>query len=107
MKRIPMDTSRTYLCVGEPTPVLDWVTKAPKVGPTGLPEFQVPVLALTEGLPEVLGVKVPGEPKGLMTGAPVRISELVAIPYTTEAGESRFAYRANSIEPARAERAGS
>lgn len=107
MKRIPMDTSRTYLCVGEATPVLDWNTKAPKVDPTGVPEFQVPVLALTEGLPEVLGVKVPGEPKGLVTGSPVRIAGLTAIPYTTERGENRFAYRANSIEPARPERAGS
>ena len=107
MKRIPMDTSRTYLCVGEATPVLDWVTKQPKLDPAGTPMFQVPVLGLTEGLPEVLGVKVAGEPKGLVTGAPVRLTGLTAIPFTTESGENRFAYRADSIEPARPERAAS
>jgi hypothetical protein len=54
---------------------------------------------MTDGTAEVVNVKVPGQPSGLAAGAPVRLVEMVAIPWAM--GErSGVAYRAARIEPA-------
>ena len=110
--RLPIDANHmSFICGGEPTPVVDFETKRPKLDDTGTPLYQLNVLAVSGTEAEVLTVKVPGEPKGLSVGAALRVTGLVAQPYkmTDREGKERqgLTYRATSIDPARAERAAS
>ena len=53
---------------------------------------------MADGAAEVISVKVAGEPKGITQGATVKVTGLVATPWTM--GErSGVAYRATQLEP--------
>ncbi len=97
--RLPIDTtSLAFVCAGEAQPVVDYDTRRPKTDDNGVPLYQVALVAMTDGTAEVINCKVAGQPTGLTAGAPVRLVELVAIPWPM--GErSGVAHRATRIEP--------
>jgi hypothetical protein len=98
--RLPVDTSAiAFLCAVEAEPVVDFETRRPKADENGEPLYVVQLIALTDGAAEILAVKVPGLPSGLRQGHPVKVSGLVAQPWTM-ADRSGVAFRAARIEPA-------
>lgn len=64
------------------------------------------VVALNDGGAEVIAVKVAGQPKGVTQGSTVKVTGLVATPWTM-GDRSGVAYRADQIEPTQAGRSGS
>jgi hypothetical protein len=101
--RLPIDTTNLgFICAGNPEAVVDFDTRRPKTDETGTPLFAVPLVAMADGTAEVISVKVAGEPKGVATGAPVRLAGLVALPWSM-GDRSGVAYRATRIEPTRTE----
>jgi hypothetical protein len=105
--KLPIDTSGlTFLMVGTPRPVKDFETGLAKGDKDGVPLFGVRLVAMGGDDAEVITVKVAGEPKGLKPGAAVRVSELMAQPWSM--GErSGVSFRASGVEPASAGRTGS
>jgi hypothetical protein len=98
--RLPIDTSAiTFLAAAPPEAAVDYETKAPKVDETGQPMHTVQLVSLTGDGAEVIGVKVAGEPKGITQGTTVKVTGLIAQPWTM--GErSGVAFRATRLEPA-------
>ena len=98
--RMPIDTSSmTFLAASPPEPVVEYGSKTAKVDETGQPLFAVQLVVLVDGGAEVISAKVAGLPKGVEKGNTVRVTGLVATPWTM--GErSGIAYRASTIEPA-------
>jgi hypothetical protein len=107
MRKLPVDVSTlSFFCAGEPAEVIDFESRRPKTDENGVPLYQVALLAVADGVADVMAVKVPGAPKGLVTGAPVRVVGLSANPW--ENGDRHgIAFRANTVEPTRPERAAS
>jgi|GEM_PF-700380 len=101
MATLPIRTDGyALLCGGTPEPVTDFTTGAPKMDPvTGAPLVAVPVILIAEGRPEVASGKVPGPVPALTIGAPLTITDLVAITWENN-GRSGVAFRAASITPA-------
>ena len=98
--KLPVDTSAiAFLCAVEAEPVVDFETKRPRADENGEPLYVVQLITLTDGAAEILAVKVPGLPSGLRQGHPVKVSGLVAQPWTM-ADRSGVAFRAARIEPA-------
>jgi hypothetical protein len=98
--KLPVDTSAiAFLCAVEAEPVVDFETKRPRADENGEPLYVVQLIALTDGAAEIIAVKVPGLPSGLRQGHPVKVSGLVAQPWTM-ADRSGVAFRAARIEPA-------
>ena len=99
--KLPVDTSAiAFLCAVEAEPVVDFETKRPRADENGEPLYVVQLIALTDGAAEILAVKVPGLPgSGIRQGHPVKVSGLVAQPWTM-ADRSGVAFRAARIEPA-------
>jgi hypothetical protein len=96
--KLPVDTSAiAFLCALEPQPVLDFETRQPRADGNGEPLYVVQLIALGEA--EILAVKVPGLPSGIRQGHPVKVSGLVAQPWTMN-DRSGVAFRAARIEPA-------
>jgi hypothetical protein len=88
-----------FLAAGAPEPVRDFDSKAAKVDENGEPIFAVQLVVLLEGGAEVIAVKVAGEPKGVGHGVAVKVTGLVASPWSM--GErSGVAFRASRIEAA-------
>lgn len=99
--RLRIDTSgMTFLCAVAPEPVTDFDTKRAKTDESGAPLYAVQLVLLAEDGAEVIVAKVAGEPaKGVIAGATVRVTGLVATPWAI--GErSGVAFRADRIEPA-------
>jgi hypothetical protein len=102
--RLLLDTSDVVFLAGsQPEPVVDFTTKQPKRDRADRPLFQVRLTAFYKDedgkdQSEVLTVKLTN-PKPLPPMAPVRVSELVAIPWANN-GRSGVAYRAAAVEPA-------
>ena len=97
--RLPVDTSAiAFLCALEPQPVLAFDTKQPRANENGEPLFVVRLIALGDEEAEILAVKVPGLPSGLRQGHPVKVSGLVAQPWTMN-DRAGVAFRAARIEP--------
>jgi hypothetical protein len=121
MKRIPVDTNRLSgaLCVSAPEVKADPNTGEVRMDKaTGQPVYLVGVSVKLTGERKayVLDVAVPGEPVGVVEGAPVRVFDLVAVPWEVD-GRSGMSYRASAVttataagghppEPAPAARAG-
>jgi hypothetical protein len=81
--KLPVDTSAiAFLCAVEAEPVVDFETKRPRADENGEPLYLVQLIAMTDGAAEILAVKVPGMPSGLRQGHPVKVSGLVAQPWT-------------------------
>jgi hypothetical protein len=97
--KLPVDTSSiAFLCALEPQPVLAFDTKQPRADENGEPLYVVQLIALAEGEAEILAVKVPGQPSGIRQGHPVKVTGLVAQPWTMN-DRSGVAFRAARIEP--------
>src|SRR5512132_966405 len=101
--KLPIDTSAiAFLCAMAPEPVVDFETRRPKADENGEPLYTVQLLVMGEDSADLIAVKVPGvPPAGIRQGAPVKVSGLVAQPWTT-ADRSGVAFRAGRIEPAMA-----
>lgn len=96
--KLRVDTSgTTFLCAGPPEPVVDFDSKAPRITEDGRPLFSVSLVALSEDGAEVFAVKVAGEPKGIVQGSGVKVSGLVASPWTM-GDRSGVAFRADKVE---------
>jgi hypothetical protein len=100
--RLPIDTSGMTLLAGSaPEPVVDFESKAPRADENGEPLFTVQLVTISAEGAEVIAVKVAGEPKGVTQGQPVRLTGLVAIPWSMD-GRSGVSFKATRIEPATA-----
>ena len=92
--KLPVDTSAiAFLCAVEAEPVVDFETKRPRADENGEPLYLVQLIAMTDGAAEILAVKVPGMPSGLRQGHPVKVTGLVAQPWTMN-DRSGVAFRA-------------
>jgi hypothetical protein len=104
MFNLPVDTTGMTFLVGNAAaePIRERGTGRQRTDPdTGEPLYAVQLVVLTEGRADVITVKVPSTgPLELGQGTPVRVSGLVAVPWTME-GRSGIAFRAARIEPAR------
>jgi hypothetical protein len=95
-----VDTSAiAFLCALEPHPLLDFQSKQQRADENGEPLYVVQLIALAEGEAEILAVKVPGLPSGLRQGHPVKVSGLVAQPWSMN-DRAGVAFRAARIESA-------
>ena len=98
--KLPIDTSAiAFLCAMPPEPVVDFETRQPKADENGEPLFVVQVLAMGDGSADLIAVKVPGMPSGVRQGHPVKVTSLVAQPWTMQ-DRSGVSFRAARIEPA-------
>ena len=98
--RLPVDTSSiAFMCALEPQPLLAFDTKQPRADENGEPLYLVQLIAMTDGAAEILAVKVPGMPSGLRQGHPVKVTGLVAQPWTMN-DRAGVAFRAARVEPA-------
>jgi hypothetical protein len=96
--RLPIDTSGLTLLVGlAPEPVVDFETRRPKADENGELLYQLQLVALGSEGAEVITVKVAGEPKGLAAGVPVKVSALVALPWSM-GDRSGVSFKASRIE---------
>ena len=67
MRQIPVDVSKLQILAGGPATPLLGQDNQPRHDRDGRPIFVLPVIALSDdGLPEVLSVRVPGEPHRAM-----------------------------------------
>ncbi len=99
MVKLRVDTSElTFLLVAPAAPVRDFDSGRAKVE-DGVPLFSVRLVAMGAGEAEIINVKVPGEPVGLVPGQPVMLHELTAQPWSI-GDKSGVAFRALGIEPA-------
>ena len=97
--KLPVDTSAiAFLCAVEAEPVVDFETKRPRADDNGEPLYVVQLVALAENSAEILAVKVPGLPSGLRQGHPVKVSGLVAQPWTMN-DRSGVSFKAARVEP--------
>ena len=97
--KLPVDTSAiAFLCALEPHPLLDFQSKQQRADENGEPLYVVQLIALAEGEAEILAVKVPGLPTGIRQGHPVKVTGLVAQPWTMN-DRAGVAFRAARIEP--------
>ena len=96
--KLPIDTSSLdFLAVSTAEPVIDFDSKQQRVDNDGQAIFAVSVVAIGGEGADILVVKVAGEPKGLILGAPVKVTGLVA---TTWAMGDRHgvSFRADKVE---------
>ena len=99
--KLPIDTSAiAFLCALAPEPVIDFETKRPRADENGEPLYVIQLLAMGDGSADLLAVKVPGVPSSaIRQGAPVKVTGLVAQPWTMN-DRSGVAFRAARIESA-------
>jgi hypothetical protein len=98
--KLPIDVSElTFLVAVPPVPVMDFETKKQKADDDGQPMHTVQLVCLGDGNAEILAVKFAGPPGALMQGAPAKVTNLVATPWSM--GErSGVSFKASSVEPA-------
>jgi hypothetical protein len=101
--KLPVDTSAiTFMCAMPPEPVVDFETKRPRADENGEPLYVIQLLAMGDGSADLIAVKVPGVPSAaIRQGAPVKVTGLVAQPWTMQ-DHSGVSFRAARIEPAMA-----
>jgi hypothetical protein len=101
--KLPVDTSAiAFLCALAPEPVIDFQTKQHRADENGEPLYVIQLLAMGDGSADLLAVKVPGVPSSaIRQGAPVKVTGLVAQPWTMQ-DRSGVSFRAARIEPAMA-----
>ena len=97
--KLRVDTSElTFLLVAAAVPVRDFDTGRAKLE-DGVPLFSVRLVAMGAGEAEIINVKVPGEPVGLVPGQQVVLAELTAQPWSI-GDKSGVAFRALGIDSA-------
>ena len=101
--KLPVDTSAiAFLCALAPEPVIDFQTKQQRADENGEPLYVIQLLAMGDGSADLLAVKVPGvPPSAIRQGAPVKVTGLVAQPWTMQ-DRSGVSFRAAKVEPAMA-----
>ncbi len=100
MRRLPIDTSAISFAVAqEPRPQSDYDTKRPIVNDNGEQLFCVGLLATSTAELAIIVVKVFGLVGNLAVGDPVKVTELVAMPWSNSKG-SGVSFSAARIEPA-------
>jgi hypothetical protein len=88
-----------YWPVRPPTPAAAAVRhQGARADENGEPLYVVQLIALGEGEAEILAVKVPGMPSGIRQGHPVKVTGLVAQPWSMN-DRSGVAFRAARIDP--------
>lgn len=98
--KLPIDTAgMTFLCVAPPEPVRDFDTKRPKADENGEPIYSVQLVAMAGPSAEIITVKVSGEPRNVNQGGLVKVTGLVASPWSMS-DRSGVSFRATKIEPA-------
>jgi hypothetical protein len=96
--KLPIDTSAiTFLAASPAEPVVDFDTRQPRVGDDGRPLYSVSLVALSGEGADVIPVKTAGELKGLAQGTAVKVTGLVATPWTI-GDRSGVSFRAERIE---------
>jgi hypothetical protein len=98
---LPIDTQRVRFLVSRPPkPVTDWDSGQQAVNPQGLGYFHVELVVMADGSgAEVIRVRVPGEPQGLIQHSLVKVTRLRAKPWVNkEQGSAGVAYLADRIE---------
>ena len=99
MRRLPIDTSAiTFAVAEEPRRLSDFETKQPKVNENGEQLFSVSLLATSAVELAIISVKVPGLVEKLGVGEPVKVVDLVALPWSNSKG-SGVSFSASRIEP--------
>ena len=97
--RLPIDTTGiTFLVATAPEPVRDFESKQQKTDEAGAPLFGVQLVALGGEGAEVISVKVAGEPAALTQGSPVRVTGLVATPWSM-GDRAGVSFKASGMEP--------
>lgn len=99
MRAIPIDLSAFggFMCVNPPEPKGNARTGEMKTDlATGLPVYQVGVVAIRGRDSSVIQVAVPGEPNGLMVGTALQLVGLEAVPWEVD-GRSGITFRASAI----------
>jgi hypothetical protein len=99
--RLPIDTSAiSFLCALAPEPVVDFETKRPRADENGEPLYVIQLLAMGDGSADLIAVKVAGvPPSAIRQGHPVKVTGLVAQPWTMN-DRSGVSFRAARVEPA-------
>jgi hypothetical protein len=97
--RLPIDTSgMAFVVAGAAEPVRDFESKQQKSDENGAPLFAVALMLLGEGQPEIISIKLAGQPAAVVPGQPAKVTRLVATPWAM--GErSGVSFRAATVEP--------
>ncbi|HEY6576014.1 MAG TPA: hypothetical protein VI029_14000 [Mycobacterium sp.] len=104
--KLSMDTAGvSFVCTRAPEPRIAFDTGQAKTDrETGLPLWQVQLMALDTSGGDVIAVTVAGDPN-VTVGQPVQVDGLVALPWSQE-GRSGIAFRADAIRASGAPLAG-
>jgi hypothetical protein len=95
----------SFVCTRAPEPRIAFDSGQPRVDrETGLPLWQVQLMALDSAGGDVIAVTVAGDPN-VTVGQPVQVDGLVALPWSQE-GRSGIAFRADAIRASGAPLAG-
>ena len=98
-------TGVSFVCTRAPEPRIAFDTGQAKTDrETGLPLWQVQLMALDTSGGDVIAVTVAGDPN-VTVGQPVQVDGLVALPWSQE-GRSGIAFRADAIRASGAPLAG-
>jgi hypothetical protein len=97
--RLPVDTSAiAFLCALAPEPLVDFETRRPKADENGEPLYVIQLLAMGDGSADLLAVTVSGVPsQAIRQGVPVKVSGLVAQPWTMN-DRAGVSFRAATVE---------
>jgi hypothetical protein len=99
VRRLPIDTSAiTFAVAEEPRRLSDFETKQPKVNENGEQLFSVSLLATSMVELAIISVKVPGLVAKLGVGEPVKVTDLVAMPWSGSKGAG-VSFSASQVEP--------
>lgn len=97
--KLPIDVSKlTFICGRQPSVAVDFNTKEPKENAEGVTIYQVDLMVMGDDRPDVVMVKVPGEPKGIAQGMVVRPVQLSARPWSNPE-RSGVSFEAIRLEP--------
>jgi len=104
--KLRIDTAGvSFVCTRAPEPRIAFDTGQAKTDrETGLPLWQVQLMALDTSGGDVIAVTVAGDPN-VTVGQPVQVEGLVALPWSQE-GRSGIAFRADAIRASGAPLAG-
>ncbi len=98
---LPVDTTKAIvICGGAVEALVDRDTGERRTDRDGAPMWRVWLVLLGDDEPTAMRVKTAKEPKGIVKGQPVHVTDLVASSWTTPDGKDIDLYNATSIEPA-------
>lgn len=102
---LPVDASKLLLlCGAPPEAVLDYESGEHKKNREGEALYRTEIIVMGFGRPQVVAVRTPKEPKGLVTGAPVAIPGFAVSTFSGRDGGTGVLYEAASVEAVKATR---